>query len=205
MERGLKVDSADGGMLDREVDDLADLVFIDAALDGRHDRDIEADLSQAVQRAQLLFEDVRLASNDAVGLTIEAVELEVDRGANLIQLIEETVVLRDTLAVRVDHHERDAACFRRLHEIDDQRMNRRFAAGELHDLGAAFGAHVFIEDLLHLFHGQVESWTSVGEAQRAVHVAGAVHFDDAETGVLLMVRTQATIMRASIVDLAVEG
>jgi hypothetical protein len=33
MERGLEVDPPDGGVLDRKVDDLADFMLVDAALD----------------------------------------------------------------------------------------------------------------------------------------------------------------------------
>ena len=43
--------------------------------------------------------------------------------------------------------------------------------------------------------------TSFGEAKRASHVAGAVDLDDAETSMLLMVRTEAAIMRAPFFDL----
>ena len=38
----------------------------------------------------------------------------------------------------------------------------------------------------------------VGEAERAVHVAGAVDLDDAQAGVLLMVGAEAAIVRAAV-------
>src|SRR5574341_327359 len=45
----------------------------------------------------------------------------------------------------------------------------------------------------------------LGEAQRAVHVAGAVHFDDAETRVLLVVGAQATVVRAAVGNVSRES
>jgi hypothetical protein len=38
MESWLEVDSADGGVLDREVDDLPDFMFVDAAFDCGNER-----------------------------------------------------------------------------------------------------------------------------------------------------------------------
>ena len=59
MECRLEVDPANGRMGDREVDDPADLVLVDAALDGRHQGDVAADRGQTIQRANLLRHDVR--------------------------------------------------------------------------------------------------------------------------------------------------
>ena len=79
-------------------------------------------------------------------------------------------------------------------------MNGRLAARELHYLRIPFRAYVIVEHLLHFFQRQVESGTGVGKAQRAIHIAGAIYFDDAEAGVLLMLRTQSAIVRTAIVD-----
>ncbi len=48
-------------MLDREVDDPADFVFVDTALDRRNDRNVQPDLGQPVERPQLLLQQVGLA------------------------------------------------------------------------------------------------------------------------------------------------
>ena len=40
MEGRLEVDSADGGVLDSKIDDLADFMFVDAALDCWNERDV---------------------------------------------------------------------------------------------------------------------------------------------------------------------
>ena len=58
-----------------------------------------------------------------------------------------------------------------------------------------------IEHVFHFFERQAEAGTGFGEAKRTIHVAGAVDLDDAETGVLLMVRAEAAIVRAAVFDL----
>ena len=157
---------------------------------------------QPVERAKFFVQDVRLAAKDSIGLRIEAVELEIKRRPDLVELFQKPVVLGDPLAVRVDHDEGNVAGLRGSHELDDLRMNGRLAARELDHLGIAFGAHVIVENLLHFFQGQAESWTGIGEAQRTIHVAGAVHFDDAQAGVLLMIRAQSAVVRTAVVDFA---
>ena len=79
-------------------------------------------------------------------------------------------------------------------------MDRRLTAGELHDFRPALGTHKIIEHGFHFFQRQAEAGTSFREAKRASHVAGAVDLDDAETSMLLMVRTEAAIMRAPFFD-----
>src|SRR6516165_4926571 len=96
-------------MFDREVDDASDLIFVDAALDCGDDGDVETDLSEAIESAQLLLQDVGLAADRVVGLPLEAVELEVEGGAHLLELREKPVVVRDALAVGVQHDEADVA------------------------------------------------------------------------------------------------
>ena len=78
------------------------------------------------------------------------------------------------------------------------RVDRRLAAGELHHLRIAFCADVVVENVLHFFQRQAESRTRLGKAKRAGHVAGAVDFDDAQAGVLLMVRAEPAIVRAAV-------
>ena len=50
----------------------------------------------------------------------------------------------------------------------------------------ALGPHQVVEDALDLLQGQVEAGPGAGEAERAIHVAGAVDLDDPEAGVLIM-------------------
>ena len=75
------------------------------------------------------------------------------RRPHLGQLSQEAIVARDALAVGVDHDEGDAAVLGRPDEVDDLRMDGRLAAGELHHLRVALGAHEVIEHLLPLLPG----------------------------------------------------
>ncbi len=53
-------------MLDREIDDLADLMLIDAALNRGDQRDAQPNLSQPIKCPELLLENARFAAKDAV-------------------------------------------------------------------------------------------------------------------------------------------
>ena len=82
-------------MADGEIDNLADLMFIHAAFNRWDDRNVQADFGQPVESSQFFVENIRLASKDAIRLRVEAIELEVERRPDLIQLFEEEVVLGD--------------------------------------------------------------------------------------------------------------
>ncbi len=84
-------------------------------------------------------------------------------------------------------------------------MDGGFAAGELDDLGRAFGADEVVEDGFDFFQGEAEAGARGSEAERAVHVAVAVDFDDAEAGVLLMVGAEAAVEGAAVLDFGAEG
>src|SRR5712664_2902354 len=127
VERRLEVDAANSGMLDGEFDDLTDLVFVDAPFDRRNERDMQADLSQTVEGPNLFFQNVWLATKDAISFRIKAVELEIQRRTDFVQLLEEAIVAGDALTVGIDHDKRDTARLRSAHEIDDLGMDGRFA------------------------------------------------------------------------------
>ena len=78
-------------------------------------------------------------------------------------------------------------------------MNGRLAAGKLHYFRIAFGGDQMIENLFHFFEREVEARARFRETERTIHVAGAVHFDDAQARVLLMVRAESTIERAAAI------
>ena len=201
MKGRLKRHPSNRRMLDCEFDDPADLVVVHAALDRRNDRDAQPDLCKPVERPQLLLQQVRLAADDSIGLQFEAVELKVECRPHLVELLQKMIVPGDSLAVGVEHHEANVAGLCGANEIDDPRMDGRLAAGKLENLGITFGADVIVEQLFHLFERQAESRRRIGEAKRTIHVAGAVDLDDAEAGMLLMVRAQTAIMRTAALDL----
>ena len=76
---------------------------------------------------------------------------------------------------------------------------------KLHHFGIALGAHVVVQHLLHFFQRKTKSRAGSRKAQRAIHIASAVHLDNAQAGVLLMVRAQPAVARTAVVDFAAEG
>jgi hypothetical protein len=166
-------------MLDGEIDDLADLVLVDPALHGRYQRDRQADGCEAIERAQLFRQDVRLAANDAIRFRIEAVELKVDRRPDLVEFGEKAIIVRDPLSVGIDHDDRDAATLRRSDEVDDVRMNRGLAARELNDFRRAFRPNKVVENRIDFFERETEARPRRGKAQRTIHIAAAVDLNDA--------------------------
>ena len=71
-------------------------------------------------------------------------------------------------------------------------------------MGIALGGHELIQNVLDFFQCEVKAGARIGEAQRAIHVAGAVDLDDAHAGVLLVVRAQAAVVGTPVFDLGGE-
>jgi hypothetical protein len=167
VKRGLEVDSSHGRMLNGELDNLANFMLVDAALDGGNERHAESDGSKPIQSAELLLKKAGFVADDPVRFSVEPVELEVERGPHLIQVFQETIIAGDTFTVGVDHYKRNAPILRGPHEVDDLRMDRRLTTRKLDDLGTAFRSHKFIEHRFHFFQSQAEAGTSFGETERS--------------------------------------
>src|SRR5215211_4891927 len=106
-------------------------------------------------------------------------------------------------AVRVQHHQRDVAAFSSGQHVEDLRVDRGLAAGELNGLGLALGPDEGVEHRVDLLQRQAVAvllWpgAGVGEADRAVEVARGVDLDDPQAGVLGMLRADTTIVWAAI-------
>src|SRR5260370_20760225 len=71
----LEGDAADCRMLDCKFDDTADFMFVDAALDGRNDGYVQADLREPVQGAEFFLQNTRLAPEDPIAFPANTVEL----------------------------------------------------------------------------------------------------------------------------------
>ena len=69
MECRLKIDSPDSRVPDGEIDNLSDLVFINAPLDRRDDRHVETESGQPVERKKLLVQDAGFAPERATDIT----------------------------------------------------------------------------------------------------------------------------------------
>jgi len=117
----------------------------------------------------------------------QAIELEIDRRAHLGKLFEEAVVVRDALAIGVDHNKRNPTRMSGLHKSMICGWMVGFAAGELHHLRVAFGADKIVEHRFDFFQGQAEAGCASAKHSGAIHIVGAVDFNNAEAGVLLMV------------------
>lgn len=204
MKCRLEVDSSNGRMCDGKFDDIPNLMIVHVTLNRWNERHVQPDLSQPIERLQLLFKNVGLAPYDAIGFAVEAIELKIEGGPDFIEPFQKSVVACDALSVRVDHHEWNAAPFCGLNKIDDLRMNRRLPTGKLNDLRITFRPYEVIQHRFNFLQCQAEARTRFGETERAVHITRAIHFNDAEAGVLLMVRTQSTIVRTTVMDLRSE-
>src|SRR5260370_25281087 len=104
-------------MVDCEVYNLANLVLINAALNSGNDRDVQSNFCQTVESAQLFFNDVRLTTQNAIGVCIKAIQLEVDGRTYFVQLVQQAVISCDALAVRVNHHKGNIASLGRANEV----------------------------------------------------------------------------------------
>ena len=98
-------------------------------------RDVQPDLREPVEGAQLLLKEIGLAADDSIGFRFKPVELKIQCRSHLVELLEKVIVASDAPAVGIDHHEPDIAGLRGADEVDDARVDRRLAAGKLDDLG----------------------------------------------------------------------
>lgn len=107
-------------------------------------------------------------------------------------------------AVGVEHDGAHALVPGHGTELEDLGVDGGLTAREHDDFGFAFGGHEGVEAGLDLVQRQREPVglvTGVGEAHRAVEVAGGVDLDDPQAGVLLVVRAQPAVQRAAVAHL----
>src|SRR5258708_16412633 len=128
MEGKLEIDGGEGGMADGKMHDGPDLVEVDSAFDGWHEHYGQTDGCQAIQGAHLLLENVRLTTQNPVGLRRKAIELKVDRGTNIGKFGEKCVVIGDTLPVGIEHDVADIARLGCSHHRDNLWMDRGLAS-----------------------------------------------------------------------------
>ena len=209
-EGGLKVHAEHGGVRKAELDDPPDLVEIYVAFDRSDEDNAHVGLGEPVQRAELGLEKICTATKEIVRSLVKAVELEVDMRPKPSDPSEELVVASDTDPVRVHHHVRDPLALRQCDEVEKLRVQRRLASGELHDLRVALSRDEGIEHRIDLLVGELESCPGevrprVREAQRTVEIAGRVHLDEREAGVLLVLGAETAIERTTLFDLGLES
>ena len=86
------------------------------------------------------------------------------------------------------------------------RMQRRFAAAELHHIWFAFVGHHQIQHTFYFIQSAMPAMmrAAFGIAGGAGQVAPICQFNDGQAGVLFVVRAEATIVRASKMGVGVE-
>jgi hypothetical protein len=204
----LEEDARHGRVLDPEADDVADLVVVDAALDGGRQRDAHARPRAAIERAKLLVLQPP-AADGQVGRVPEAVELQIHMHADVRQCRGEARVARQPDAVGVQHHELDAVRLGGRQHVEDLWVDRRLAARELDRLGFALRLDEGVEHRLDPLEVQrvavrLVPRAGLGEADRAVKIAGGVDLDDPETAVLLVLGADAAVPRTAVDDLGLQ-
>ena len=197
-----------GRVPDAEAQDGPHLFLVDPALDRRGERDAHPRRGEVVERP-LLVALQPLAPDREVGGVLEAVELHVYVHADLRQRRGEARVARQPDAVGVQHHQLDAARLRGRQHVEDLWVDGGLAARKLDRLRFALSLHEGVEHRLDLLEAQrvavlLVPRAGLGEADRTVQVAGGVDLDDPETGVLLVLGTDAAIPRTAVDDLGLQ-
>ncbi len=158
---------------------------------------LQADVAQA-RTAQLL-----------VHLVAQRIELQVQLEARHVgrQPFDEFGILRDAQAVGVDHQVADWPPFRRVEDVEELRVQRRLAAGDLHDVRLALVGDDGIEHALDRRHvAEARAMRAgVGVADRAAQVAVVGDLDQGQAAVLHVLRAQAAVVGAAPLALGVEA
>ena len=147
-------------VVERELDDAADLLVVDA-VDDRDDRDdVDAGAVQVLDRAQLHVEEVADAAvrvggvADAVELQVRVAQTGFGRGLGELRALGEL----DAVGRRLHAVVADLA--RVADRVQEVRRHRRLAARELHrHLPARLDRDGVVEDLLDVFPAS-SSWTN---------------------------------------------
>src|ERR1700716_3702301 len=128
-------------MADAEANNVTELVHVEVPLDGGNQGDGEPELGAGVQGGRLGGPQVPTADGH-MGLLGEAVELQVDVGplGEGGQVGHELAVVGQPDAVGVEVDIPHALGGGEGHEVEDLRVDGRFAAGKHDHLRFAFGA-----------------------------------------------------------------
>ena len=168
-------------VVERELDDAADLLVVDPVDDGDDRDDVDAGAVQVLDRPELDVEQVADAAM-RVGGVADAVELQVGVAeTGLGRRLGELGALGELDAVGRRLHAVVADLARVADRVQEVRRHRRLAAGELHrHLAPRLDRDGVVENLLDVFPAQLvdeADLVRVHEARVAHHVAavGEVH------------------------------
>lgn len=204
---GLEGDTADTSLGEGEVHDLAEFVVVETLFQGADEGGGEVEGVEAVEGAAADIEEIGAAER-ADGIGAEGVELEVDLKAGRIvgEALGEVGVLRDAEAVGVEHQVLDRAALRGVEDGEEIGVERRLAAGDLHDVGLALVTDDGVEHELDLRERAVGGalGRGLGVADGAGEIAGVGDLEERKAGVLLVVGAEAAVIGAAVLDGGVE-
>ena len=190
-------------IVQRELDDAAHLLVVDAVHDGGHRHDVHARLVQVVDGLQLHVERIaHLAVR--VGCIADAVELQIDVAqARLVRGLAELLRLGELDAVAGRLHAGVAHLARVGHGVQEVRAQRRLAAGELHaHLPLGLHRHGVVQHGLDLVPRQLmhkADLVGVHEAGVAHHVAAVGQVDGQHRAASVGHRGRAVVVQARVV------
>ena len=129
----LEADGADHvDVLERQPDDVADLVVVQALDDGRDEADLHAGLAHVLDGLHLLFEQ-RFAARPHVGVVADAVELKVQGVQPGLFRLHGEFEVGEHDAVGGCLQVREAHLLGHPERFEEVRVDGRLAARELHD------------------------------------------------------------------------
>ena len=192
--------AAHARLLDRVLDDLADLVVVEALLERDDERRGQPEVVEPVDGFAPDAREI-CAAQRLERQRPERVELEVHLEARRVgrEALREGGVLRDADAVRVEHEVPDGPLAAGVEDVPELRVDRRLSARDLEHVGLALALDERVEHELDLLHRAVPPIRGRGPrvARRAGEVAAVGDFQDGEARVLLVVRAQAAVVRAA--------
>ena len=188
--------------MSEKVDTLADLVVVHALRDGGDDGGLDARLLEVRERSLTRRALIAGAAQDAERRVAEGVELKRDVDAALGDLFAERIVGRAAQAVRGDGNARDFRLrARHVEKLEELRMHRRLAAGEVDRLDLPLFLDETVEDAAELLLRHVVIVPILHDANRALEIAVIRDLDDRQTRMLLVIGAEPAIVRAAFFHL----
>ncbi len=190
-------------VVERELDDAADLLVVQA-VDDRHDGDdVDAGAVQVLNRLELHVEEIADAAV-RVGRVADAVELEIRVAeAGLSRFLRELGTLGELDAVGRRLHAVVAHLAGVADGVEEVRRNRRLAAGELHrHLPARLDGDRVVEHHLDVVPRELvdePDLVRVHEARVAHHVAAVRQVDREHRAAAVLNRAAAVVVQRRVV------
>jgi hypothetical protein len=194
---GLQGDAADAGLQQSVVDDLANFAVVETFAQGDDERSGKIVLVELLKGFFANGAEIG-APQIEQGFAFEGIKLQINFGVGSFggDAFGEVGLLGDFQAVGIDHDVTNRAGLREFEDLKKVGMNRRFAAGNLHDVGMSFVANDGIE---HFFdereRAMLQTFRATGGiADGTAEIAGVGDFDERDAGMLLVIGAEAAIV-----------